>query len=104
MTPLQIFGVSLALAFLAESMVEYLFGTLIDHIPALGSYRWTLQYIAAIAGVGLAIYYGLDLIAVIGEQQSVTLVGQVLSGLIIGRGANFLHQFVSAYFPKVSYA
>lgn len=96
----QIIGVSLALAFLAESMTEYLFGTLADHLPALAPLRWALQYIAALAGVGLAFFYRLDLIGVIGGLDA-SWVGFILSGLVIGRGANFLHQFVSQYFPKV---
>ena len=54
------------------------------------------MYVAAIAGVGLAIFYQLDLLALIGELAPST-VGYVLTGLIIGRGANYLHDFVSTY-------
>ena len=104
MNPVVILSVSFALAFLAESMVEYLFGILIDHIPGAEKFKWLLQYVSAGVGVFLALYYALDLIALIAEMAGgsvgVTPVGQVLSGLAIGRGANYLHQFVSAYFPK----
>ena len=96
MTNLQILLLALALAFLTESMVEYLFGQAVDHIPAMASWRWALMYIAAVAGVGLAFYYRLDLLALIGQLEP-SPVGFALSGLIIGRGANYLHDFVSRY-------
>src|SRR5512139_3537944 len=93
-----IIGLALALSFLCESMVEYLFGSLVDHVPALDKFRWLLMYIAAIAGVGLCFYYQLDLISII-TQEAGTTIGIILSGLIIGRGANFVHQFISDYLP-----
>ncbi len=105
---LPILAVSFALAFLTESLVEYLFGAVADHVPAVNPYRWLLMYIAAGVGVGLALFYQLDLIAVIAQSAGVALdlsaptkVGMVLSGLAIGRGANYLNQFVSTYLkPK----
>src|SRR3990167_5519941 len=103
MNPLVILSVSFALAFLVESMVEWGLGIPMDKIPKLTPYKWLLQYAAAGVGVGLAIFYSLDLIALIAQQAGgeipITAVGEVLSGLAIGRGANYLHQFVSVYFP-----
>jgi len=96
-------AVSFSLAFLAEGMTEYLFGTIADHILGADKYKWLLQYVAAAAGVGLAIFYAIDLIQLTGSLAGMpmdnTVVGQVLSGLVIGRGANYLHQFVSTYLP-----
>jgi len=105
---LQILAVSFALAFLTESLVEYLFGAIADHVPAVDPLRWLLMYIAAVAGVALALFYHLDLIAIIAANAGVALdlaaptpVGMVLSGLAIGRGANYLNQFVATYLrPK----
>jgi len=101
---LQTLAVSFALAFLTESLVEYLFGAVADHVPAVDKFRWLLMYIAAAVGVGLALFYRLDLIAVIAQTAGAVLdlaapspVGMVLSGLAIGRGANYLNQFVSTY-------
>ncbi len=99
MTIVQLVALTFALAFLSESLVEYLFGVAIDHAPKLAPARWALQYIAVLAGVGLAFYYHLDLLAPIGGVDA-SPVGFILTGCIIGRGANYLHQFVSAYFPK----
>ncbi|RLI83491.1 MAG: hypothetical protein DRP01_09025 [Archaeoglobales archaeon] len=94
----QIIALSFALAFLAESMVEYLFGKLFDHIGALVKLKWALMYVAAGVGVGLAWFYQLDLLSIISGGDP-TVPGVVLSGLILGRGANFLHDFVGNYLP-----
>jgi hypothetical protein len=95
----SLIALALALAFLAESMVEYLFGQAVDHIPSLHAWRWSLIYVAMLAGVGLSYYYRLDLINVI-VQAEPTPLGMLLSGLIIGRGANFVHEFVSTYLKR----
>jgi hypothetical protein len=96
-------AISLTLAFLNESMVEYLFGTVFDKVPSLEPYRWLLMYVAAATGVGMAFYYQLDLISLIQqgvlglELAPVTPIGMVLTGLGIGRGANYLNDFVSRF-------
>lgn len=95
---------ALVLATLVEGFVEYIFGTLFDKIPALSAHKWALMYISLIAGVAVAFYYGIDLISLIannaGGQLSNTPVGILLSGLIIGRGANYINDFVSRWFAK----
>lgn len=112
MNPLAALAVAFALAFIAESGTEYIFGTPMSKIEKLAPYTWALMYVGLAAGVGMAWYYQLDLIALIqqfaGEQTgalaadqvvSATPLGVILSGLVVGRGANFLHQFVSQYLP-----
>lgn len=100
-------AVIFALAFLAESMVEYVLGTPFEKIEALQPYKWTLMYPALAVGVGLALYYKLDLIALIPQilesgAQPGTVVGMVLTGFGIGRGAEYLHKFVKSYLVKPS--
>ena len=112
--PLEIIAilitVALILAFLAESMVEYLFGTPMDHIPALKPYRWLLMYVAIGVGIFFTLYWKIDLLAIIANAVAkltgveftwkVSLVGQILSGLIIGRGSNYLHDFLLKFLKK----
>lgn len=93
MQTIQIVALSLALAFISESMVEYLFGQLVEHVQVLQPYKWLLMYVSAAAGVGLAFYYSLDLFSLI-TQAPPTTIGILLSGLSVGRGANFVHDFV----------
>lgn len=95
----QIVVLALALAFMAESMVEYIFGEVADHFEKIAPYKWLLMYIALAAGVGMAFWYQVDLISLI-TGDGVTVLGNILTGLAIGRGANFVHDFVSTYLPN----
>jgi hypothetical protein len=95
----------LFLAFLVtEGTVEYFLGQLFQHVPRLNSYQWALMYVSAIVGVLLALFYRLDLIALLSQylqMQPVIVagsVGEVLTGLAIGRGANFVHDLMDRFF------
>jgi len=103
-------AVIFALAYLAESLTEYLFGIPFDKIPRLTPYKWLLMYLSAGVGVAMAIFYKLDLIALLSNVISeavgvpspiqVSVFGFILTGLGIGRGANCLHDFVSKFLKK----
>ena len=103
-------AVIFALAFLAESMTEYIVGPLFEKIEKWKPYKWVQAYVALIVGIGLAVFYKLDLIYLLSNVISeatgvqspiqVSVVGFVLTGLGIGRGASYLHDFVSRYFKK----
>ena len=98
-----ILGVVFLLAFLTESLTEYVFGTPFDKYEKLKPHKWLLMYVSAAVGVGLAFFYRLDIVSLLGdvlaEQLAPSWVGFVLTGLGIGRGANWLHQVVQQYFP-----
>ncbi len=96
---LLVIAIAFALAFLTETLVEYFFGEVANHVPKLQPYKWLLMYVAAIVGVALSLFYKIDLLALI-IQQPGTVVGTVISGLAIGRGSNYLHQFVMKFFPN----
>lgn len=104
MTVLAILAVIFLLAFLTESLVEYLFGAVVDHIPALIPHKWALMYVAAIVGVIGAYIYSFDLLHLLGEFVGavipVHVFGILLTGLAIGRGASYLHDLVTKYFVK----
>ena len=95
---------AVVLASLVEGFVEYFFGTLFDKIPSIGKYKWTLMYVSAAAGVALAFYYSVDLIALAvnmaGATQAPTIPGIIFTGFIIGRGANYINDFVSRWLTK----
>ena len=97
-------GIILFMAFLVEGMVEYFFGEIANHVSSLEKYKWLLMYVAAAVGVAAAYIYQFDLIALIASWLEVELnaspFGIVLTGLAIGRGANYIHQIISTYFPK----
>lgn len=104
MNILAAIALTLVLAFVTESMIEYLFGQAAERIPVLKPYSWLLMYLAAIVGVGLALYYQIDLVSILANQAGYSLamspVGMVISGLVIGRGANFASDFLARYLQK----
>ena len=57
-----VMGVVFLLAFLTESLTEYIFGTPFDKVPKLAPYKWVLMYVSALVGVGLSFWYQLDLV------------------------------------------
>lgn len=94
------------LAFLVESLVEYLFGAPFEYIPAMKPYKWLLMYVAMAVGMVGAFVYRFDLLyllgAFVGTAIQVTVFGILLTGAAIGRGANYLHDLVTRYFVKPS--
>lgn len=99
-------GIIFAVTFLVEALVEYVLGTPFDKLPMLTPYKWLLMYVSLGVGVGVSFYYGFDLIYLLaktlGVEFTTTWLGILFSGLVIGRGSNFLHQFVSKFFPQKS--
>ena len=95
MEALTPFTVVLALAFLCESLTEYFFS---DVLIALRLDTKYLRYIAAVVGVGLALLYGLDALRdFLGVSPRLAHLGEVLTGLILGRGANYVHDLYTRY-------
>lgn len=94
-----------ALAVLIEGSVEYFLGTIFNKFPRLTPHAWTLMYVSLLLGIGVSIYYALDVIALIAVQAGLSMspspVGEVATGILIGRGANYVHQFISKFLGKL---
>lgn len=89
-------GLLTFLTVLSEGSVEYFFSPIFTNSPKLEPYKWMLMYVSALVGVVVAYSYQVDLIALLGlAPQSV--VGVVLTGLVIGRGANFVHDLLKGF-------
>lgn len=92
-----------AAAFMAETLTEAVFGKIVSNIPKLGPYRWTLYYVAVAVGIWLAFEYRFDLLYLLGmfveSPVEKTNLGITLTGISIGSGASYIHQFVSKFFP-----
>ena len=56
-----------------------------------------LRYSAAVVGVLLCIVYACDLLAIAGLTAPYPVVGQVVTGLLIGRGANYINDFADRW-------
>ncbi|MFC2059260.1 hypothetical protein ACFLTS_06475 [Chloroflexota bacterium] len=84
-------------AFLCESLTEYLFKDLLKRFGINTKY---LRYIAALAGVILCLSFGVDLFGDVLGLDGYGASGEVLTGLILGRGSNYIHDFYSRFFVK----
>lgn len=79
----------LVLALLVESMIEYFTDGL--PIPA-----WAKKAGAAGVGVALALIYQIDVFAFLLNAAPLwPPIGPVLTGLVLGRGANYVHDFAA---------
>lgn len=95
MNPVNLFLAAAVLATFVEGTVEYIFS---DSAAA----KPYLKYIALAVGVGVSLAYNLDILAALGIVSPIPFVGAVISGLIIGRGSNYLNDFVTSFQkPKV---
>lgn len=96
----------LFLAFLVESLVEFVLGVAFDKVPVLQGHKWVLQYVALGVGIVLAFAYNLDLVAqmaaVLKLPLSVSVAGKVLTGMAIGRGSNYINDIWSKFFKSPS--
>jgi hypothetical protein len=102
---MQVILIILLLAFLVESLVEYLFGRLFDQVKGLNPYRWLLAYIAGAIGILGCFWYGFDLLFLLGGYLDAGTAGPsafgiVLTGLAVGRGSNYVHDLVTRFFVK----
>jgi hypothetical protein len=104
MSVLGILAVIFLLSFLVEALVEYIFGKLFDHVPALMPYRWCLMYVALAVGVAGAFIYQFDVISLLSIWLETPIMvhpfGIALTGLGIGRGSNFLHDLIKKFFQQ----
>lgn len=77
-----------ALATFVEGFVEYF-------VSDPGKSQPWLKYVAAAIGILVSIFYRLDLFALLGVTASYPFVGYVITGLVIGRGSNYLNDLIS---------
>jgi hypothetical protein len=102
MNVISLFGITFIVAFFVETLIEFIFGKLFDHIAALKPYKWMQMYLAIAAAIGLAFFYRLDLLYFIGVYLKVdwqpfadtSVVGLIISGIAIGKGSNYLHDII----------
>lgn len=81
------------LAFLTESLVEYFWASLFKKY-GLADY---LKYLAAAVGVVLCLAYQVDILHQLAGLVPIhPAIGQVLTGIVIGRGGNYLSDFIGA--------
>ncbi|MGD9405538.1 MAG: hypothetical protein PVH95_10355 [Anaerolineae bacterium] len=98
----------LVLATVAEALVEHLFAPLIgarddDEITPPSRWDWrplVMRYTSVFLSVLLTITYRADLLLLLNLSPPWPWVGWVITGLLIGRGSNFIHDFASRWLTR----
>jgi hypothetical protein len=89
----------LIFAILVEMLVEYFVKPLLPKSDAQPAPWWSnlpyCRYAAALAGMGLSIYYQLDILSMMFPQYVANYVGMILTGLLVSRGANYVHDWIA---------
>lgn len=76
------------LAVFVEGVIEYFVSDSSKKQP------W-LKYVSALFGIVVCMAYKIDLLALLGAVTPYAIVGQIFTGLIIGRGSNYLNDFIT---------
>lgn len=83
------------LATLIEGLISYIFGSTGE--VGVQSGRSYVKYISLALGIGAAIAYRVDIPAMVGLVSPLPFVSYIVSGLIIGRGSNYLNDIISTF-------
>jgi hypothetical protein len=78
----------LLLATFVEGLINYLFG------EGTGEGRSWIKYVSLVAGVLVAIAYKVDIFVMAGLNPVFPAIGYIVTGIVIGRGSNYLNDFV----------
>lgn len=53
--------------------------------------------LSALLGIGIALNFGLGLFKMVGAYGQILQLDMILTGILIGRGSNWVHDFVTRY-------
>lgn len=81
------------LAFLCESMVEYVFGTPVELRLGPLAKLLALRYVALAVGILAALNWSVDFFGgYLGLTARIPYSGEIATGLVIGRGSSYVHE------------
>jgi uncharacterized membrane protein (UPF0182 family) len=104
MIVIALLGLIFLLAFLVETIVEFLFGTVAGFFPAWQCDQRTktsiIQTAAVMVGAGGAFLYRFDILYLYGVYSQIpdipiTAYGIAITGIAIGKGSNYIHELIS---------
>jgi len=76
-----------------EGLVQFVFSP----FAKLKNY---LGYIALLFGMAIAVLYQVNIPSMLGITSSIPLVDFIVSGLVIGRGSNYVNDIISTFTKK----
>ena len=80
--------IAFVLATLVEGLVQYFVSDPEKKQP------W-LKFLSAFLGIGVCIAYRVDVLEALGLVSPYAYVGYTISGMVIGRGSNYLNDFIT---------
>jgi len=83
----QFFGVIL-LSIVVEGVVTYVKTWFVDK-----HFQWQ-QLVTCILGIVIALAYAMDILSLFGVTSKVPYVGQILTGILLSRGSNYIFDFI----------
>jgi len=92
-------------AAIVEGVVEFVFSPAMEAMfpkDEEGNARLRtllLTFIAIVLGISIALDYGFGLLKTFNLPVKFPILDNILTGILIGRGSNFMHQFVSKFIP-----
>jgi hypothetical protein len=88
----------LFLAGIGEAIIEFLVSPILQKTVTVDDTRDIIyRTISCVLGVVLAVLFAVDALALVGVESGVPYVGCVVTGLLMGRGANWIHDFMSRW-------
>lgn len=82
---------------LIEGLITYVFGTAkIEGESGEKKERPYIRYVSLALGVAAAFAYGIDIPAMAGLVSQYSFVGYLVSGLVIGRGSNYVNDILGS--------
>ena len=96
----------LMFAVLVEMFVEYFVAPAIPKPtdPAAPTWYERLpwkRYAAAGAAIAISLWYQLDVIALLFPGYAASYIGMILTGLVVSRGANYVHDWIANPIVKI---
>ncbi len=81
----------ISLAILTESIITYFKEFFVN-----GDFSFTM-FFSVILGIAVAIAYKVDLLSCINLESTIPYVGNILTGILVSRGSNYLYDFISTF-------
>lgn len=75
-------------AIIVEGIIAYVKTFFVD-----GKIQWQM-ITSLVLGIVVALAYSLDLLALCGLESNIPFIGQVLTGILLGRGANYIADLI----------
>ena len=94
---MEIIGI-MFLAVLLEGTLAFLLG---KSDESTGPREW-VKYVSLVGGIALSIAYRVDIPSMVGLSTAVPLVNFIVSGIVIGRGSNYVNDIITSFTKKNS--